>query len=391
VLWQRDDHGDPFRTVKIPAEYREYVFDGPLKEFRHIFRRDPHSNDRAFPAAYITDAEEFEEEFVKAAVKADVDPALVYAFRKTGRIIVRGVSDHLPKRYLDEWSEAIDEYQESLERPSPGPSALDEKIGPVMDEAVRLPYLFGKLLVDVNERPPVQLRRTGFPAVFALFCAARTAKSLQAIRMLVETQAAEDSLTIVRSMYEGYLHCIGALREPELLAEVQRAKAGVHAGTHIHPMTRKGRPDYRVAVDVISGERLRAELLIGRLARLSPYPEDADIYRELYSYLSRFAHPHILAVGQFLGPTGFTAKNRELAFEAFLFANVVASFVLDAIVQLPLPRDTRGDIRRYLRNARESFGEFFAEAHRINAPTQMQAALERRTNKLGHPWPVSAA
>lgn len=390
VLWQKDARGNPFRTVKIPSEFREYVFDAPLKEFRHIFRRSPHSNDRAFPAAYITDAEEFEHEFVKASEKVGVDPALTYAFRKTGRMIVEGISDHLPKRYLDEWSDAIDEYHDSLNDPQAKPSAFDEKVRRVMDEAVRLPYLFGKLLLDVNERPPVQLRQSGFPSIFALFCAARTAKSLQAIRMLVETQAAEDSLTIVRSMYEGYLHCVCALREPKLLDEVQRAKAGVHAGTHVHPVTRRGRLDYRVAVDIETGERLRAELLMGTLARQSPYPEDGEIYNELYSYLSTFAHPHFLAIGQFLGPTGFTSKNRELAFEAFLLANFVGSLVLDAIVQLPLPRDTRADIKRYLRYAKKSFAQFFIEAHRLNPPSKMQAALQRRTNSLGFSWPVGS-
>lgn len=387
VIWQRDGRGNPFRSIEIAPEFQKYIFEQPLRKFRHVFRRDPGPNDRVDPYTYVTDPEEFEANFIEAAESSGIDPAIVYAFRKTGRIMMEGVSDRLPQKYVDEWNEAVEEYHASLNDPAPAPSAIDEKMSRVMDEAVRLPFLFGKLLADVNQRAPGKLRKRGFPAVFALFCAARTAKSLQAIRTLMETQAAEDSLTIVRSMYEGYLHCIGTLREPGLLEEVQKAKGGVHAGTHRHPRNRKGRTNFRIAVDVATGERLCADLSIAKLAALSPHPEDMVIYGELYSYLSRFAHPHVVTIPQFLGEAGFTSKNRELVFEAFLLANVVGSLVLDAMVQLPIPRETRADLRRFLRHANKAFTDFFAEVHRLETPSSMQLALEGRVRKMGRPWP----
>jgi hypothetical protein len=389
VVWVRDGRGSPFRTVRIDPQFAELAIDGSLQQFRRLFRREPGQHDRFSPEAYVVDGQEFKEEFARAATKAGVDPSLIYAFQKTGRIIVDGLTPPLPQQYVGEWEEAVEEYHEIGDLPPAPPNNLDHCVAALMDEAVRLPYIFGKLLVDVSERPPAALRSMGFPGVFALFCATRAAKTLRAIRLLVDTQAGEDTLTLVRSIYEGYLHCVGVLTMPDLLEEVQRAKSGIDAGTHIHPATRNGRPNYRIALSIATGQRLRSDLSMRALAAGSPHDEDLDIYENLYSYLSEFAHPHILAMPYFVGPGGFTTKSRDLAFESFLLSILMATMVLDAIVQLPLPRDTRADMMRFLRHAKKAFSSFFAEAHRLESPSSFHLSLQRRAFRLGKRWPTS--
>jgi len=385
VKWTRGANGVPYRTVKIPRELRPLILEQPQQHFQEIFRRAHGKYDLFSPLAYTIDEEELQEEFTRAAEKVGVDPALIYATRKTGRVLVRGLTPPLPQRDLDEWEDAIEEYYEHEAQTGPL-SEADEAIRAVMNEAVRLPFIFGKLLYDVNKRAPAKLRSAGFRSVFSIFCAARTTKSLQAIRALVETQAAEDTLTIVRSMYEGYLHCIGAMYIPEELERVQVAKAGVVAGTHAHPMNAKGRTDYRLIENLATGERLKADISVARLASISPHPEDLAIYHELYGYLSRYAHPHVLAIPQFLTPEGFTSKSRELAFEAFLLGTLVACMVLDALAQLPLPQETRADVRRFLKHARLAFRAFFCTAHADQSPSRVQLSLEHRAARLGERW-----
>lgn len=189
VKWIRQANGTPARAVKITRELRPLI-EHARTRFQHLFRRSPGKYDLFDPIAYTIDSEEFLEEFTRSAENAGVDPALIYATRKTGRMLVAGLTPPLPQRDLDEWQDAIDEYHARASRISDS-SELDDVFRAVMEEAERLPFLFGKLLHDVNKRATVKLRAAGFRSLFAIFCAARTTKSLQATRALVETQAAE--------------------------------------------------------------------------------------------------------------------------------------------------------------------------------------------------------
>lgn len=49
--------------------------------------------------------------FVEAARKAGLDQALIYAFRKTGRIVSEENAGHLSAEALEEWQAAVQEYR----------------------------------------------------------------------------------------------------------------------------------------------------------------------------------------------------------------------------------------------------------------------------------------
>src|SRR5215470_13042380 len=49
-------------------------------------------------------------ELTSAAVKAGIDPAIIYAINKTGMILVGGKEDHWSEKDLAEWEAAIEEY-----------------------------------------------------------------------------------------------------------------------------------------------------------------------------------------------------------------------------------------------------------------------------------------
>ena len=49
-------------------------------------------------------------ELTSAAVKAGIDPAIIYAMNKTGMILVGGKEDHWSEEDLAEWGAAIEEY-----------------------------------------------------------------------------------------------------------------------------------------------------------------------------------------------------------------------------------------------------------------------------------------
>jgi hypothetical protein len=49
-------------------------------------------------------------ELTSAAVKAGIDPAIIFAMNKTGMILVGGKEDHWSEKDLAEWEAAIEEY-----------------------------------------------------------------------------------------------------------------------------------------------------------------------------------------------------------------------------------------------------------------------------------------
>ena len=58
-------------------------------------------------------------ELISAAVKAGIDPGIIYAMNKTGMILVGGKEDHWSESDLAEWDAAIEEYDSlNSEEPS---------------------------------------------------------------------------------------------------------------------------------------------------------------------------------------------------------------------------------------------------------------------------------
>jgi hypothetical protein len=56
------------------------------------------------------------EEMLRLLHKAHTDPALIYAFKKTRRLVSAVTRKVLSKKDLKEWDDAIDEYYERVKR-----------------------------------------------------------------------------------------------------------------------------------------------------------------------------------------------------------------------------------------------------------------------------------
>jgi hypothetical protein len=56
-------------------------------------------------------------ELTSVAVKAGIDPAIIYAINRTGMILVGGKEDHWSEADLAEWDAAIEEYSALSSKP----------------------------------------------------------------------------------------------------------------------------------------------------------------------------------------------------------------------------------------------------------------------------------
>jgi hypothetical protein len=90
--------------------------------FREKFGREPGPDDPLFfnPESAVAEflSVESQEEtwraLVQAAAESGIDPALVYAMNKTGRIVTEQNMQFLTEADLQEWNDAIDEYHQMI-------------------------------------------------------------------------------------------------------------------------------------------------------------------------------------------------------------------------------------------------------------------------------------
>src|SRR5262249_32410096 len=94
------------------------IFEQQRQKFVDKYGREPGPNDPVF--FDLPPLEQIEFQTVQAMQKAGIDPAVIYAYEKTGGLLVTEQNKHLiSDRDLAQWQAAIEEYQEkhSTERP----------------------------------------------------------------------------------------------------------------------------------------------------------------------------------------------------------------------------------------------------------------------------------
>jgi len=90
--------------------------------FREKFGRDPGPEDPVFfdPDSAVPEFLSVERQdsvwraLVQVAAESGIDPAVVYAMKKTGRIVSKRNMRYLTDVDLQEWNDAIDEYEHMI-------------------------------------------------------------------------------------------------------------------------------------------------------------------------------------------------------------------------------------------------------------------------------------
>lgn len=103
-----DDDGALFKSIPMNEEMRE-VLEEQRRKFVEKFGREPGPNDQIF--FDMPHPEQIEHLTVEAMKVAGIDPALIYAYEKTGRLVTDENQRFLTDADLDEWNAAIEEYE----------------------------------------------------------------------------------------------------------------------------------------------------------------------------------------------------------------------------------------------------------------------------------------
>ena len=106
--WVQDDDGTIRKAIPIADQLKEL-----LEEQREAFicehGREPGPDDLLFPD--LPHPEHLEHMMVEDMKKAGIDPALIHAFEETGMLVSDGNEDLFTDDDMDEWHEAIAEYE----------------------------------------------------------------------------------------------------------------------------------------------------------------------------------------------------------------------------------------------------------------------------------------
>ncbi len=134
---------------------------------------------------------------------------------------------------------------------------------------------------------------------YLFFCLSKSLRSIKASHLLIKENYYEDTFTLVRSVYEVYLHMSYVQNYPDKIHKVVASKLGVYFDIFEHPLRKDGKPLKHKAVDQTTGKEYLINLSLLELSQNTRFKSDEDIYPLLYSYLSEYAHVHMISIGSY--------------------------------------------------------------------------------------------
>jgi SEC-C motif len=104
--------GELAQALPISQELVE-ILERQREKFIARYGREPGPDDPIF--VDVPSDDEYDETLMTAMEQAGVAPQVIYAFRKTGRIITEENAKFVPAAALEAWQHAIDEYEALIE------------------------------------------------------------------------------------------------------------------------------------------------------------------------------------------------------------------------------------------------------------------------------------
>ncbi len=106
--WLEDDDGNIIKSIPMSDDLAD-LFDEQRQAYIAQHGHEPDPDDPLLPD--MPHFEHVEHEMLEAMKKAGINPAIIYATEKTGRIVTEDNQHLLSEMELDEWNAAIDEYE----------------------------------------------------------------------------------------------------------------------------------------------------------------------------------------------------------------------------------------------------------------------------------------
>lgn len=277
------------KTKSEPPHEIKKIIGRVRKSFFETMRRPPAESDRVFYWSYCYSEAEFKDEMIRIMIQAKIPQHLIYIYDKTGFMVSEAGYNRLSKDERKEIEDAAVEYESLEESNSKIYKAEDYSDGIGThdnDPLVQALYILGNFVErNVNEgRRKIDVQN--------FVCAYLTVRAYRIVRAVFRAQrytTSEESLVLVRSLYEIYCKLTYALHSQDNSNYLLDSDFGLINGEYEF-----ANKDGKLKRHILVNKKTRKEIPRTRsfydFIQTSPIQEDLELFEVLYEYLSSFVH-----------------------------------------------------------------------------------------------------
>jgi len=275
------------RTPDIPnlTELTEQVEDS----FFEAMRRPPRDGDRLFYWSYCYSDAEFNRLTIAAMLRSNIPQRLIYIYDKTGFMVSKEGHNRLTKEEKKEIRLAASEYDALDQEDSENVYELSDydEMGMEKDDPLQNAlYVFGNFIErNINSK----IHTVDVQRFVCAHLIVRTYRIVRAIFRSHKYTTTEESLVLVRSLYEIYCKLVYATRSKRNAKYLLDSDFGLISGKY-KIFVKDGKPKRNILVNQKSGKEIPRTRSFYEYISTSKFPQDRELFEILYEYLSSFVH-----------------------------------------------------------------------------------------------------
>lgn len=311
----KDSNGTVVKEIPLSDKALE-VFDDSIADFEATLGRPPGNEDPMFLGTLLFSDKEHTSVMIEVLRDAGVEEKYIYAYHKTGITVSEENQNLFSDKDLQEWTEAVHEYEL---KESTGELYKNSFLDELMNGLEHMNLLQSLIIWrrNVINDNPIDLVHLTDANDYVFFCLTRNIKLNRACTKLIEGGLGEASLSLIRSIYENYIHLFGALsNRSDILIKQVKAQAGVKLGTHKEDYGAKGRKK------IINKENSEKIDLKSTRELVKIYQKEShyvNTYDYLYSTFSSHIHSNLNSFQSYISPQGFDFLSESHVSESLIF------------------------------------------------------------------------
>jgi hypothetical protein len=314
------------------------VIDEMEHRFHKVMHRPPMPNDRVMYWTYCYSEAEIKRQTIQNMLEAGIPPHLIYIFDKTGFAVAQEGFKRLSRKEKKEIKDAAREYEklhETNEQPKYDPSDYNDTDFDDADPLINVLYTLGNFIDRNINSDQYKLDDQRF------VCAYLVVRAFRIVRAIFRSQrftTSEESLVLVRSLYEVYCKLCYAIKSKRNALYLFDSDFGLAFG-HYEFLQKNGKSNRHILVHKKTRKEIPRTRSFFEYISSSPFPEDTELFSPLYEYLSSFVHSgsrHIFKAWPDQ-QTGFqltTTNDENFGVFVSMLTGLVAAMIMLALLRL---------------------------------------------------------
>lgn len=309
------------------------------KAFLDFMQRPILDHDRLFYWSYCYSELEFKHSMIHTMLVAGIPEELVYVYDKTGFAVGEEGYAQLTKEEKKEIKSAIADYKKIARKKVKlyDISKYDNNHVDQHDPLVSALYIFGNFIErNVNSGNGAITEQN----LVVSYLLVRAYRILRALARSQKFSTSEESLILVRSLYEIYCKLVFAIADIQNAQYLLDSDFGLSTG-EFEVLKKNGKIKRNLLVNKSSGKIIPRNESFYKCIEASTQSSDKELFEVLYEYLSSFVHSgsrHVLS-SWIKDKSGFALTNEDdeqLAAFVALLGSFISALIMQSLLQTNL-------------------------------------------------------